>query len=145
GVGGVDDYLADDTSIPWDYTDPKADAGVNAFTNRITNTIAWDEAADNETKLEKIITQKWIAAYTDSMEPWVDHRRTDYPKLPFNYQNDSSPDWGIIAADDFLRRMTFIQSERTNNPEGVADATAKLGGPDEIGTRLWWDTGGPNF
>ncbi|MCL6265449.1 SusD/RagB family nutrient-binding outer membrane lipoprotein [Flagellimonas myxillae] len=145
GAGGVDDYLADDTSIPWDYDDPKATGDVNDFVNRITNTVAWDEAADNEIKLEKIITQKWIAAYTDSMEPWVDHRRTDYPKLPFNYQNDSNSDWGVIAADDFLRRMTFINSERENNPTGVADATAKLGGPDEIGTRLWWDTGGPNF
>ncbi len=145
GIGGVDDYLADNVSIPLDYDDPKASGDVNDFVNRITSTVAWDEAADNETKLEKIITQKWIAAYTDSMEPWVDHRRTDYPKLPFNYQNDSNSDWGVIPADDFLRRMPFITSERENNPTGVADATSKLGGPDEIGTRLWWDTGGPNF
>ncbi|MEX0275845.1 MAG: SusD/RagB family nutrient-binding outer membrane lipoprotein [Flavobacteriaceae bacterium] len=145
GAGGVDDYLADNTSLPLDYDDPKADGDTNDFVSRISTTVAWDDAADNETKLEKIITQKWIAAYTDSMEPWVDHRRTGYPKLPYNYQNDSNSDWGVIAADDFLRRMPFVNSERENNPDGVADATAKLGGPDEIGTRLWWDTGGPNF
>lgn len=145
GTGGVDDYLADNTSLPLNYDDPKAAGAVNDFVTRITTTVAWDEAADNETKLEKIITQKWIAGYTDSMEPWVDHRRTGYPKLPYNYQNDSNSDWGVIAADDFLRRMPFITSQRENNPAGVADATAKLGGPDEIGTRLWWDTGGPNF
>ena len=26
-----------------------------------------------------------------------------------------------------------------------ADAVEKLGGPDLMSTRLWWDTGGPNF
>ena len=62
----------------------------------------WDEAADNEIKLEKIMTQKWIAAQHNSIEAWVDHRRTGYPKLPYNYQNDSSPDHGVIAEDDFL-------------------------------------------
>ena len=108
-------------------------------------TVMWDEADDNETKLEKIMTQKWISGYMNSIETWVDHRRTDYPKLPFNYKNDSNADWGVIAADDFLRRMPFTTNERTGNPDGVSDATSKLGGPDEIGTRLWWDTGGSNF
>ena len=155
GAGGVDAYLADDTSIPVDYNDPKAEGDINDFftgstdprtMNRFGNiTIKWDESADNEKKLERIMTQKWIAAYTNTIEIWCDHRRTGYPKLPYNYKNDSHPDWGVIPADDFLRRMPFTNGERNNNAAGVADATAKLGGPDEIGTRLWWDTGGPNF
>ncbi len=145
GASGLSNYLKDDISLPIDYDDPKARGPVNDFKSRITTTIKWDEAADNEIKLEKIITQKWISGFTNSMEAWTDHRRTGYPKLPYNYQNDSSPDWGIIPNDDFLRRMPFVKSERDNNPEGIADATQKLGGPDEIGTRLWWDTGTPNF
>ena len=110
-------------------------------------TVAWDEAASNEIKLEKIMTQKWIAAQHNSIEAWVDHRRTGYPKLPYNYQNDSSPDHGVIADDDFLKRVPlfFGNSEQVNNPVGYADAVAKLGGEDLISTRLWWDTGGPNF
>ncbi|UZR97356.1 SusD/RagB family nutrient-binding outer membrane lipoprotein [Chondrinema litorale] len=145
GASGVDEYLLDDTSIPLNYDDPKADGDVNDFVSRILVTVMWDEADDNETKLEKVMTQKWISGYMNSIETWVDHRRTDYPKLPFNYKNDSNADWGVIAADDFLRRMPFTTNERTGNPDGVADATSKLGGPDEIGTRLWWDTGGSNF
>ena len=156
GAAGAATYLQDDTKIPIDYNDPKAGTGdVNDFRtgetdprimNRFGNiTVKWDEAADNEVKLEKIITQKWIAAYMNTIEAWVDHRRTGYPKIPYNYQNDSNEDWGIIPADDFLRRMPFVDAERNNNAAGVADATEKLGGPDEIGTRLWWDTGGPNF
>lgn len=146
GAGSPAAYLADNTSLPLDYNDPKADPGpVNDFVSRITNTVAWDDGASDEIKLEKIITQKWINAYTNSIEPWVDHRRTGYPKLPYNYKNDSSADWGIIPANDFLRRQVFVTSQRENNAASVAEATGFLGGPDEIGTRLWWDTGGPNF
>ena len=145
GAGSAATYLANDTGLPLDYNDPKAEGDVNDFVSRITNTVAWDEAADNEIKLEKIITQKWIDGYTNSIEAWVDHRRTDYPKLPYVYQNSSSAEHGIIPDDGFLRRMIFVQSQRENNAESVAEATSFLDGPDEIGTRLWWDTGGPNF
>ncbi|RYC53113.1 SusD/RagB family nutrient-binding outer membrane lipoprotein [Flagellimonas olearia] len=145
GAGGVDAYLADNASLPIDYDDPVETGDVNDFVNQITNTIAWDEAASDEIKLEKIITQKWIASYTNEMEAWVDFRRTGYPKLPPVYQNSSNADWGVVPTGEFIKRMPFINGERQNNPSGVADATAKLGGPDEINTRLWWDTGGPNF
>ncbi|GGW31852.1 SusD/RagB family nutrient-binding outer membrane lipoprotein [Arenibacter certesii] len=145
GAGGVDDYLADNTSLPIDYNDPVAPGTVNDFTNQITNTVAWDESASNEVKLEKIITQKWIAAYTNEMEAWVDYRRTGYPKLPPVYQNSSNSDWGVVPAGESIKRMPFVQTEREGNATGVADATQKLGGPDEINTRLWWDTGAPNF
>lgn len=146
GAGGVDAYLQqDDSKLPWDYNDPKAAGDINDFVSRIEVGVKWNEADDNEVKLEKIMTQKWLAAVHNTIEIWVDHRRTGYPKLPYNYKNDSNSDWGVIPADDFLRRMPFVNGERNNNPDGVADATAKLGGPDEIGTRLWWDTGGPNF
>ncbi len=53
-------------------------------------------------------------------------------------------DWGVIPAGEFIKRMPFINGERDNNKEGVADATTKLGGPDLISTRLWWDTGNAN-
>jgi hypothetical protein len=145
GAGGVDDYLANDTGLPIDYNDPKAAGAVNDFTNRMTVTVKWDEGATNEVKLDKIMTQKWISSVHNTVEIWVDHRRTGYPKLPYNYRNDSDATWGIIKTDEFLKRMPFVNSERNNNPAGVADATTKLGGPDLISTRLWWDTGGPNF
>ena len=146
GAGGVDAYLQqDDSKLPWDYNDPKADGEVNDFVSRIEVGVQWNDADDKEVKLEKIMTQKWLAALHNTIEIWVDHRRTGYPKLPYNYKNDSNADWGVIPPNDFLRRMPFVNGERNNNPNGVADATQKLGGPDEIGTRLWWDTGGPNF
>jgi len=93
------------------------------------------------------MTQKWIAAQHNSIEAWVDHRRTGYPKLPYVYQNDSNNDFGVIGPDEFLKRtpLFFGNGEQVNNPVGYDDAIVKLGGPDLISTRLWWDTGGPNF
>lgn len=145
GAGGVDMYLSNDTGTPIDYKDPMEAQGRNDFQSRINITVKWDETASNEEKLERIMTQKWIASFMNTVEAWVDHRRTGYPKLPYNQKNDSNSTWGIIADDDFLKRMPFIQAERENNPQGVSDASQKLGGPDEISSRLWWDTGEPNF
>lgn len=146
GAGGVDAYLANNTGTPFDYDDVVESGDVNDFVSRITATVAWDEAGTNEEKLEKIITQKWIAAYTNSIEAWVDHRRTGYPKLPYNYLNYSNSDFGIIADDDFMKRMVFPVAEKTNNPSGYASGVSALGsGGDLISTRLWWDTGGANF
>ncbi len=145
GAGGVDEYLADATSTPIDYDDPVYAGDVNDFVSRSTVTIAWDEAATNEEKLEKIITQKWIAAFTNPNEPWADFRRTGYPKLPLIYNNYSTADWGIIPDDEWIKRMPFVSSERSNNPDAVAAAVATMKGPDLISTRLWFDTGEANF
>jgi hypothetical protein len=143
GAVGVDAYLADATSKPIDYVDPKDER--NNFTASSTITVAWNEGDSNELKLEKIMTQKWINNFTNTLESWVDFRRTGYPKLPNVAKNDSSPDWGVIPADQWIKRMPFVNAERTGSAAAVADATTKLGGPDLISTRLWWDTGGPNF
>jgi hypothetical protein len=142
GAGGVDAYLADNTSKPWDYVDPVDPR--NDFTSRSTVTVAWNDADNNEQKLEKIMTQKWINNFTNTLESWVDFRRTGYPKIPHIAHNTSSADWGIIPADQWIKRMPYPNAERTSNEDGVKDATSKLGGPDDITTRLWWDTGNPS-
>ena len=143
GATGVDAYLANSTNKPIDYIDPLEVR--NSFNTRSSITVAWNEADGKELKLEKILTQKWIDGVSNSLEAWVDFRRTGYPKLPYNARNDSNVEWGIIASDDFIKRMPFTNGERSGNAKAVAEATTYLGGPDKISTRLWWDTGGPNF
>jgi len=140
GAGNADAYLADATSKPTDYVDPK-DAR-NSFTASSTVTVAWNEADGNELKLEKIMTQKWINNFTNTLESWTDFRRTGYPKIPHVAKNDSSPDYGVIPVDEWIKRMPFTEGERTGSAAAVADATTKLGGPDLISTRLWWDVEG---
>ena len=145
GASGADSYIADATSTPINYVDPK-DAR-NSFTARSTITVAWNEGDSNELKLEKIITQKYLNNFTNTLEAWVDFRRTGYPKIPHVAKNDSSPDWGVIPADQWIKRMPFTTGERNGNAAAVAAAVATMGAgaKDDIATRLWWDTGGPNF
>lgn len=145
GAGGVAAYLDNSTDLPIDYDDIVYSGDRNDFVNRMGATVKWNDADSDEMKLEKIMTQKWIASRTNTMEAWVDHRRTGYPKLPYIYENNSSTEQGVIADDDFLRRVIFTNGQRANNAAAVAAATATMSGPDEIGTRLWWDTGGSNF
>lgn len=138
GVSGADTYITDNTKLPKNYVDPINAANNAAAVSKVT--VAW--GADKEVNLEKIITQKWIATYPDGQEAWSEFRRTGYPKL-FRITNNKSG--GIISTELGVRRLKFSDNEVANNPKGVESGVAKLGGPDNGATRLWWDTTGPNF
>jgi hypothetical protein len=144
GAGDATDYIANSSSTANAYVDPvnsanNVDVGSDYLS---TATIAWDESAEDEIKLEKIITQKWIALFPDGQEAWSEFRRTGYPTLFPVMVNNSG---GAISTEDFIRRVNFVASEYANNPSGVATGVTHLGGADNGGTRLWWDTGGGNF
>ncbi len=140
GASGAAAYIADNTSTPADYVDPvNASNSATALSNI---TVAWNGADDNETKLEKIITQKWIAMFPEGQEAWSEFRRTGYPKIFPVFSNQSG---GVVDTDIQIRSIPFVDSELSTNPNGVAGASSLLGGADNAGTRLWWDTGGPNF
>ena len=53
----------------------------NNLPGRLDICVAWNDADTDETKLEKIITQKWISIFPNGNEAWVDYRRTGYPRL----------------------------------------------------------------
>jgi hypothetical protein len=140
GASGAAAYFADNVKTAKAYVDPSFPVNNSAAVNNVT--IAWDAAATNEVKLQKIITQKWIAVFPEGQEAWSEYRRTGYPKLFPVLKNTSG---GKITSQFGVRRVNFVQSEKDGNPGGVATGVAKLGGPDNGGTRLWWDTTGPNF
>ncbi|MFY0630485.1 MAG: SusD/RagB family nutrient-binding outer membrane lipoprotein [Flavobacteriaceae bacterium] len=140
GTSGAAAYIADNTSTPANYVDPVNAA--NSATALSTITVAWDAAATNEEKLERIITQKWIAMFPEGQEAWSEFRRTGYPKIFPVVSNQSG---GVIDTNIQIRRIPFVDSELSTNAAGVAGAVSLLGGADNGGTRLWWDTGGPNF
>lgn len=140
GLAGASTYLTDNIKMAKDYVDPNFPVNNGTALNNVT--IAWDAAANNEVKLQKIITQKWIAGFPEGQEAWSEYRRTGYPKLFPVIKNTSG---GKISTEFGVRRLNFVQSEKDGNAGGVATGVQKLGGPDTGGTRLWWDTTGPNF
>ena len=134
GASGAADYIANATRRPANYTDA-VDAS-NSVTNKSTVTIAWDDAASDEQKLERIITQKWIAGYPNGLEGWSDFRRTGYPYL-FPPKNNLSP-WGCTD-DRGQRRLRFSIDEYSSNAANVTAAVQMLSnGVDGDNTDLWW-------
>lgn len=132
-VQGADAYLADETSTPALYTDP---AGLNSYTGATSSiTIAWNDEATEETNLERIITQKWLANFPLGQEAWSEYRRTGYPKLMPIVVNNSG---GIVSTERGARRLPYPQEERTNNLANYTSAVGLLGGPDNMATDVWW-------
>lgn len=146
GAAGVEEYLEDNQSKPIDYVDPVAsDAQQNAFDAQTDITIKWNENDSDERKLERIITQKWIGGFPNSFKAWADFRRTGYPAIEPVYVNESGSGDGVIDEGNYIKRLRFVEEEYETNPDGVQEGVDKLGGPDEIGTPLWWDVDTPNF
>ena len=137
-TSGVDAYIADATSVP-------STTWINvAQSNRSTNiasmvsalTVAWDDAASNDQKLERLMTQKWIALYPNGTEAWAEMRRTGYPGWvrinSYSYADG-------VASNEMISRLRFPSTEYSDNGANVQDALTLLGGQDNAGTRLWWD------
>ncbi len=99
--------------------------------------VAFDEGGTKERQLEQIITQKWIGLYPDGWEAWAEVRRTGYPKL-YPLLHVENPD---LSVDDIFRRMTFVESEFSNNGAAVEAAMglSELAAGDKNSTRVWWD------
>lgn len=133
-ASGASAYLANDSDIPDNYQDPLGNndnSGVPA-----TITVKWDGAADMETNLERIITQKWIANFPLGQEAWAEFRRTGYPHFMEAPHNLSG---GIVDAAKMARRLPYPLREYKENTANLQKALEKLGGPDNMATNVWWD------
>ncbi|WP_134088828.1 RagB/SusD family nutrient uptake outer membrane protein [Olivibacter sp. XZL3] len=140
GVQGADTYMQNSTNTPIAYVDPKNSRNNAASPTNIT--IQWNEGASAEEKLERIITQKWLAIFPEGQEAWSEFRRTGYPKIFPVVVNNSG---GLVDTEVQIRRLPFSQNEYNTNAAEVQKAIQLLGGPDNAGTRLWWDKPQTNF
>ena len=78
-VTRLEEYKNLEAPVAYTYVDPQGIVNNEPSVTQIG--VKWNEGDSPEVKLEKIITQKYIAAYPYSYEPWVDMRRTGYPKV----------------------------------------------------------------
>ena len=135
GIPGAEAYAANMTDTPEAYNDPTYN--YTEWEPRSTITIAWEEGENNfERNLERIITQKWIANFPLGVESWSEFRRTGYPHLMPVIENKSG---GNINSDHMIRRLWYPPIEYSENLQNINLAIGMLGGPDNGGTRLWWD------
>jgi hypothetical protein len=134
GADGADAYLNNNTNTPQSYVDPRFSFNNTGTVSSIK--IKWDDAANFETNLERIITQKWIANFPLSNEAWAEFRRTGYPNLMRIPTNKSG---GSVTTERMMRRIPFPQTEYAENQANIRKAVQMLKGPDVGGTNLWWD------
>jgi hypothetical protein len=137
----VEDYLNIEEALPYVNVDPVGSGEDWPSVTKIG--VKWNEADDNETKLEKIITQKYIALFPLSTEAWAEMRRTGYPKM-FPVLNTDDGD-GSINQGDMIRRIPWVPTDPIMVNMVETSGIPALGGPDEQATRLWWDVDAPNF
>ena len=97
----------------------------------------WDDSATDEVKLQRIITQKYLALYPNAVEAWTEYRRTGYPYLlkPAFTKAYAS----IGGEEDAItpERFRFAPTEYGTNPN-MSEVPALLGGEDQGATKLWW-------
>lgn len=85
------------------------------------------------TALEQINTQYWVSSLMNGPETFANFRRSGFPVLtpnPFPGQD--------ITQEDFIRRLTYPNSEISVNTDNVNAAIARQGA-DKLDTRVWWD------
>ncbi len=133
GAEGAAAYIGNSSAKPAAFKDNVGRANANAPSDV---TIAWNDKDDEERKLEKIATQKWLALFPNSCEAWAEYRRLHYPVLLTPAKNFAD---GIVNMNYGIRRVPYPVSEQSDNKPGYESGVAALGGPDNAGTRLWWD------
>lgn len=155
-VNYVDDYLNVVAPKGIAYVDPQ---GLTPDMPSVTKIgVKWNEGDSKETKLEKIITQKYIASFPYSYESWVDLRRTGYPKLfPILHpeHSDGTIKFGdpkVQTADNIMRRIPWVsddpQTKEDINATGIpalSEDTNNKPATDTQMQHLWWDVDAPNF
>jgi Susd and RagB outer membrane lipoprotein len=124
-------------------------AAITAYTNSTAKPIAPEDGikspamtnieirwgATEAIQREQIGTQKWLALYPDGLEAFAEFRRSRFPKL-YQVANSENAD---LPSGTFIRRIPFLDVEKTSNPDAIPEAVRLLGGADKVSTPLWWD------
>lgn len=133
GAGEASTYISDNLSTQANYVDPNGGAENAVAVSSIT--IKWESGDIAERKLERIITQKWLALWPVGYEAWCEYRRTGYPHFfPLVRPASDNKYNRLLVAN----RVPFATTENSNNPANVAAARAMLGGNDDFATKMWW-------
>jgi hypothetical protein len=80
---------------------------------------------------EQINTQYWVASFLNGPEAFANFRRSGFPALTPN------PFPGKDITGDFIRKLTYPDTELGINAENVQEAITRQG--NALDTRVWWD------
>ncbi|WP_222619800.1 MULTISPECIES: SusD/RagB family nutrient-binding outer membrane lipoprotein [Pontibacter] len=92
--------------------------------------VAWNNAADFEAKLDKIMLQKYYTLFFTDFQQWFEYRRTGHPVLPIGP--------GVQNGGVMPSRFRYPITVQSLNGANYSAAVAAMGG-DDINTKVWWD------
>lgn len=140
GAAGADTYLNNRTGRPTAFSSPNNMHSFYYSEDITANNIvpAWVASDTQEKKLQKIITQKYIALYPNAIEAWTEYRRTGYPLImkPMDLVAASRVG-GDPSALRAPERFKYSSEAYANNPS-MSVVPTLLGGEDKGATQLWW-------
>lgn len=133
----VDNYLA---------STEKNLAGTSAKFDDNTGDLKTDGQGNGNTKLEKIITQKYLALFPDmSQEAWNDKRRLNLPRTEVALDRYTAiwptANRNIKDPSNYIKRIQYPNSELQGNEKEYKNGLKMLGGADVVNTKIWWDKG----
>lgn len=114
----------------------------SAMTNLYGTSVLFnDTKGENNTLMDKVITQKYLSGFPDnSWEAWADYRRLSLPTLdPFAMPEPGYViEKGAMGWRGSLRRIIYPAKEAIVNEANYKDVVSRIGG-DKTTTRMWWD------
>lgn len=126
---GNSDVVAAETALQ-----EAVEASLSKITGEIdedyVNTYAnFDGLTTNNERLERIITEKYIALYSHGLEAWSDFRRTGFPAITPNPLGSNA----FNLNGEVPRRLPYPQTEIDLNPTNVPTNAPNFQ------DRFWWD------
>jgi hypothetical protein len=124
----------------------KNQAGTSASFDDNSGDFSTNGTGDGNTKLEKIITQKYLGLFPDmSQEAWNDKRRLNLPRTDVALDRYTAiwptQSHDVKNPDNFIKRVQYPSSEAQGNAAEYAKGLQLLGGADKVNSKIWWDTG----
>ncbi len=86
-------------------------------------------SSDQETALDQIAVQKWMALFYNGMEAYFDWRRTGRPAIVPGPDN--------LNANRVPLRFVYPDAEQSGNNTNWSDAISRIGGDDNINAVMW--------
>ncbi len=112
--------------------------GVDGTSYISTSPLADISVGTMDERLEKIATQRWLAAYTDGFEAWSVVRDSGYPaRLAAGVSDPDVYGLGTIPGGGYPQRMRYGNAAANLNGDNMQEAIGRQG-PDNQGTKLWW-------
>jgi hypothetical protein len=93
--------------------------------------VKWDPAISMDSKLEKIMVQKYYTLFFTDFQQWYEYRRTGHPILP------KGP--GLQNNGMMPERFKYPVAVQSLNRANYEAAVAAMGGPDDLNTKVWWN------